>query len=79
MRHRSKQAFVSWNADICRVIDVATHTLVTRSVHFRRATRVARRRGYDVTIYKGHYAIAPRDATHVRDGGYVLPAVTKEI
>jgi hypothetical protein len=77
---KAKQAFVSWNAGICRVIDVATHALVARSIHFRRATRVARRRGYDVTVYKGEYAKAPRDATNVRGGGYLLPAVTsKEI
>jgi hypothetical protein len=78
MTPKRKQAFVSWNGGICRVIDSADQTLVTKSIHFRRATRAARRRGYDVTVYKGEYAKAPRDATNVRGGGYLLPAV-KEI
>jgi hypothetical protein len=58
MRKR-RQAFVSWNAGICRVVDSATQTLVAKSIHFRRATRAARRRGYDVTVYKGEYAFQP--------------------
>ena len=75
---KHKQAFVSWNAGICRVVDSATQALVAKSIHFRRATRAAQRRGYDVTVYKGEYAQAPRDATNVgRDGGYLLPAVRK--
>jgi hypothetical protein len=72
-----KRAFVWWNSNICYVIDEATRAHVASSVHFRRATRAAQRRGYDVIVYKGEHAALPRDATHVSDGSYVLPAVER--
>lgn len=70
-----KRAFVWWNGGVCHVIDEATRARVASSRHFRRATRAARRGGYHVTVYKGDYAAAPRDATKVSGGSYVLPAL----
>lgn len=70
-----KRAFVWWNGGTCYVIDDATQKRVASSAHFRRATRAAQHRGYAVRVYKGEHATAPRDATNVSGGSYVLPAV----
>lgn len=69
------KAYVNWNAGICRVIERRTQVVVAQSRSLRRATRRARKLGYDVTVYKGEYADAPRDAVRVSLGSYVLPKV----
>jgi len=72
---RCPQAFVFWNAGICSVIDDKSRKTLARSKRFRRATRKARRMGYDVRVYKGDCAKAPPDAREVSSGSYILPAV----
>ena len=72
---KAREAFVFWNAGICTVIDAETRKSITSSKHFRRATRKARRFGYDVRVYKGEHATAPADARDVSAGSYILPAV----
>jgi hypothetical protein len=74
-RRQAPRAFVWWNGGICHVIDDASRKTLASSKHFQRATRKARRMGYDVTVYKGDYAKAPADARHVSSGSYVLPAI----
>jgi hypothetical protein len=74
----TRRAFVFWSGSICLVIDEEVRNLiVATSVDFRRATRKARRRGYDVVVYKRDDAplTAPRDAVQVSAESYMLPAV----
>jgi hypothetical protein len=74
-----RRAFVFWSGSICVVIDEEVRNLiVATSINFRRATRAARRRGYDVIVYKNshaNYATPPQDAVQVSSESYVLPAV----
>ena len=71
-----KEAFVFWNGGDCHIVNRKDHsTIVTRN-DFRRATRHARNLGFNVRVYKGDYAKAPRDAVHVSSGSYILPATT---
>jgi hypothetical protein len=69
-----KRAYVFWNAGICRVLSYPDQEPIASSKHFRRATRAARNQGWNVRVYKGDYAKAPRDAIEVTPGSYVLPA-----
>lgn len=73
-----KDAFVWWDGGVCHVIDCKTRTTPAKSTDFRRATRRARNLCYDVRVYKGDYAQAPRDAVSVALGSYVLPAARKQ-
>jgi len=75
----SLEAFVWWNGGRCHVIDVQSRRSITTSQNFRRATRRARDLGYAVRVYKGDYAKAPRDATNVNAGSYVLPATPQKV
>ena len=72
----SKHAYLWFNAGTCYVLTYPQQKLVCKSRHWRRATRRARNLGYEVTVYKSYTAKAPRDATDVSYGGYVLPAAT---
>lgn len=65
-----------WNAGTCYVLKYPSQERICSSKNFRRATRRARNLGFDVRVYKGEHAKAPRDAIKVSLGGYVLPAVT---
>ena len=71
----AKQAFICWTAGTCYVIDTESRKTITHSKHFRRATRKARRFGYDVRVYNDDPKQEPTDARDVGIGSYVLPAV----
>lgn len=44
-------AYVNWNAGVCRVIDQKFQRIICTSIHFTRAVRRARNLGYDVRVY----------------------------
>ncbi len=75
---KTREAYVFWNAGICKILTYPDQVLICKSKDFRRATRRARNLGYDVRVYKGWYAKAPRDAVRVSDGAYVLPGVGRK-
>lgn len=70
------EAYVFWNAGVCHVLKCPSQESICYGKDFRRVTRKARRLGFNVKVYKGEHASAPRDAVKVTGGSYVLPAVT---
>lgn len=77
MSSRTREAYVNWNAGICRVIASSSQETIATSKHFRRATRRARNIGFDVRVFWSGYGSPPRDATNVSTGSYVLPGRRK--
>lgn len=71
------EAYVSWNAGVCGVVDRLTGDIVAKSPQFTRATNAARRLGFSVRVYCKATVCAdhlPKDATNVTDSSYILPA-----
>jgi len=70
---RAKMAYCRFWSGIFYVATYPGQERICYSKSFRRATRKARNLGYNVRVYKGEYAKAPRDAVEVTGGSYVLP------
>ncbi len=74
---KRKEAYVFHNAGITYICTYPGQKTICYSKYFRRATRKARNLGYNVKVYKGECAKAPRDAVHVTPLSYILPAKGK--
>ena len=47
------EAYVNWNAGVCRVLEYPSQKLVSSADTFEAATTDARRAGYHVRVYGG--------------------------
>ncbi len=61
-----KEAYVNWNAGICRVFTYPDQELIASGKRFGPATRKARKLGYHVRVY-------------TKDGSDVLPPMTTKV
>lgn len=46
-----KEAYVNWNAGVCRVIEYPSQRLIAEGLTMREAADTARRQGYSVRVY----------------------------